>query len=429
MSFEPEFKQAVDEIYKSIQPYLDQHPEIKESGLLDRLVIPDRCIIFRVTWMDDQNRLQVNTGYRVQFNNALGPYKGGLRFTPNVNLSIMKFLAFEQVFKNALTNLGMGGAKGGSDFNPKGKSEGEIQRFCQAYMSELYKYIGPRMDVPAGDMGVGAREIGYMVGAYKQLTGNSEGFITGKPLLSGGSLIRPEATGYGLLYFVDRALHDHNESIERKTVCVSGTGNVGIHAAEKAVALGAKVIGTNNITGTLIDEVGIDVPLLKRMVYINKEPLQNYLNVYPDAVFIEDTKALYQQKCDVMLFCATQNEADEQEVKTLIDNGCICMGEGANMPLTSAAMDYVAKSGIIHLPGKAANAGGVAVSLMEMSQNATYMPWSSGEVDHQLRDVMMSIYDDVAKTAKEYGQPDNYVLGANITAFRRIVEVMRQQGL
>lgn len=426
---EPEFQQAVDEVYSSIQPYLDKHPEVKESGILERLMIPDRSIIFRVTWMDDNHQLQVNTGYRVQFNNALGPYKGGLRFNPNVNLSIMKFLAFEQIFKNALTNLGIGGAKGGSDFNPKGKSDGEILRFCQAYMNELYRYLGPNIDVPAGDMGVTAREIGYLFGHYKTLSHAFEGIITSKPLISGGSLLRPEATGYGLLYFVERALGDKGDSLEGKRVLVSGSGNVGLHAAEKAMQLGAHVVAISDVDGTLIDEVGLDINVLKRIKIKERGTLSDYRNVYKDATYIPDNTRLYYQKCDVMLFCATQNEADVPEVEALIENGCILIAEGANMPLTNEAIKVVLDSQLTYLPGKAANAGGVGVSLMEMSQNATFMPWSEAEVDRQLKKMMMRIYDDISDTAKEYGDKGNFVLGANITAFKRVVEAMNQQGL
>lgn len=426
---EPEFQQAIDEVFRSIKPLLDQHPEIQESGILERIVVPDRCFIFRVTWMDDNGRRQVNTGYRVQFNNALGVYKGGTRFTPNLNLSIVKFLAFEQTFKNALTNLGMGGAKGGADFDPKGKSDGEIQRFCQAYMNELYKYIGPTSDVPGGDMGVGAREIGYMVGQYKQLSGSAESIFTGKPLLSGGSLLRPEATGYGLLYFVERCLMDHDETFENKNVLVSGAGNVGIHAAEKAEALGCKVIGISDKEGTLIDRSGLDINHLKKVNILQRLPLEDYLETHQDATYIPDSKRLYQEPCDIMLFCATENEADVEDVKALIDNGCKLMAEGANMPLTNEALAYVHEKKVIHLPGKAANAGGVATSLMEMSQNATFMPWPKGDVDNQLRHVMMTIYDEVSKAAQEFGDPHNYDMGANIASFRRVIQAMQQQGI
>ncbi len=426
--YEPEFQQAVEEIEKSIQPYLDQHPEIVESGIVERLKVPDRSIIFKVTWMDDNNKLQVNTGYRVQFNNSIGPYKGGIRFHPTVNLSIMKFLAYEQIFKNALTGLPMGGGKGGSDFDPKGKSVAEIMRFCQAYMIELSKYLGPNMDVPAGDIGVGQREVGFMLGQYKRLTGLSNGVLTGKPLSSGGSILRPEATGYGLLYILEYAMDDFNESISEKEVLVSGAGNVGMHAAEKAAQLGAKVVGISNVSGTLLDEVGLDIPLLKKIAYEEDGDISDYVTVYPHAKYYPDNKQIYQQKCDIFLFCATQNEADESDVRILLDNGCQFMAEGANMPLTNEAQDLVLASDILYLPGKAANAGGVSVSLMEMSQNSSFMPWFAHEVDRHLRNIMENIYNTISKTAKEYNQPRNFVLGANIAGFKKVVDAMNQQG-
>lgn len=426
--FEPEFNQAVEEIEKSIQPYLDQHPEIVQSGILDRLKVPDRSIIFKVTWMDDNNQLQVNTGYRVQFNNCLGPYKGGIRFDASVNLSIMKFLAYEQIFKNALTGLPMGGGKGGSDFNPRDKSEGEIQRFCQAYMTELVKYIGPNMDIPAGDIGVRAREIGFMLGQYKRLTGLSDGVLTGKPLTSGGSRLRPEATGYGLLYILEYAMDDFDASIQGQRVLISGAGNVGLHAAEKAAQLGAKVIGISDINGVLFDEVGLDIPLLKALKFDDNKELYDYVDIYPHSSYVNDRNKIYYQETDIFLFCATQNEASLDEVKALIESGCKFMAEGANMPLTNEAQDYVLESGILYLPGKAANAGGVSVSLMEMSQNATFLPWQNHEVDLQLKHIMEDIYDLISKTAKEYNQPHNFVLGANIAGFRKVVEAMKQQG-
>ena len=426
--FEPEFQQAASQIEKSIQPYLKQHPEIVESGILDRIKMPDRIIQFKVTWMDDNNKLRVNTGYRVQFNNAIGPYKGGIRFNKNVNLSIMKFLAYEQVFKNALTGLPMGGAKGGADFDPSDKSPGEIMRFTQAFMDELVKHIGPTLDVPAGDLGVGHQEIGYMMGHYKKLTGRSEGVFTGKPVVGGGSVNRTEATGYGLLYIMERALVDLDEKLEGKKVLVSGSGNVGLHAAEKAADLGAIVRGISNIHGTLIDEIGLDTELIKELRQEGSHNLEKYVETYPHAEFFPDNKHIYTETCDMFLFCATQNEAGLDEVKTLIEKGCRFIGEGANMPLSNEAQDYLLEKGILYIPGKAANAGGVSVSLFEMSQNATFLPWTASEVDKRLRQVMNHIYVTISETAKEYGAPNNFVLGANVAGFKKVVESMNLQG-
>lgn len=425
-----EFEQAFLEVQESIEPYLEKHPELVKEKLMDRIRIPDRVIMFKVTWMDDNNQLQVNTGYRVQFNNALGTYKGGFRFHPNVNLDVMKFLAFEQIFKNALTGLDIGGAKGGSDFDPKGKSEGEIQRFCQAFMSQVYTYIGPDMDVPAGDMGVGAREIGYMIGEYKRLTHRSNGFITGKPQNLMGSLLRPEATGYGLCYITERAMKGQGHVMKGKRVLVSGAGNVGLHAAEKAAAMGAIVVGMSSSAGAIYDPNGLDIEEVKRQRIETNDHICAYAEHHPGAQCLLESKALFTKPCDVMLFCATQNEADIDDVKVLYENGCRVFGEGANMPLTLEATNFMLEhqDQLIYLPGKAANAGGVAVSALEMSQNAGRVKWTSEEVDALLQNIMNNIYEEISFTAKQYNQPNNFVLGANITAFDKVVQAMKQQG-
>lgn len=430
------FFQAMEEVIYSISPLLESDPKYKRHAILERLVVPDRIIKFQVTWLDDNNKIQVNTGYRVQFNNALGPYKGGLRFHPTVNEGVLKFLGFEQILKNSLTGLPIGGAKGGSDFNPKGKSDFEIMKFCSAFMTELHKYIGPRKDVPAGDIGVGAREIGYLFGEYKKITSAYEGVLTGKPFMFGGSLMRPEATGYGVVYFTEAMLEQENkEPLSGKVCTVSGAGNVAIYTIEKLQAIGAVVVTCSDSQGTLYDSRGIDLKLLKEIKLERRGSLPEYLDVHKEAQFIavseypEGGHAVWNIPCYAAFPCATQNELTEIDAKNLIANGCISVSEGANMPSTPEATELFLTTKICFAPAKAANAGGVAVSEFEMSQNASMQKWSFEKVDNKLKETMQQICKRVALTAKDYGVEGNYVDGANIAGFKRVADAMIAEGI
>lgn len=426
---EPEFHQAVKEVLDSLRPVVDANePEFRRDALLERLVNPERQIKFRVPWIDDNGQVHVNTGYRVQFNSAIGPYKGGLRLHPSVNLGIIKFLGFEQIFKNSLTGLPIGGGKGGSDFDPKGKSDREIMAFCQSFMSELCKYIGADTDVPAGDIGTGAREIGYMFGQYKKLRGLFEGVLTGKGLSYGGSLARTEATGYGLLYIVEEMLKCHGATIEGKTVTVSGAGNVAIYAIEKAEQLSAKVVTCSDSTGWVYDPDGIDVAALKEIKEVKRQRLTEYKNYRPNAEYHEG-KGVWNIKSDIALPCATQNELGLEDAKTLVANGVIAVAEGANMPTTAEATDFFQANSVFFLPGKAANAGGVATSALEMSQNSERLQWSFEKVDAKLKGIMVDLYHNIDEAAKKYGFEGNYVVGANIAGFEKVVDAMNAQGI
>ncbi|MBR3993708.1 MAG: NADP-specific glutamate dehydrogenase [Clostridia bacterium] len=426
---EPEFHQAVREVLDSIRPVVDANEAAyRRDALLERLVNPERQIKFRVPWIDDKGDVQVNTGYRVQFNSAIGPYKGGLRLHPSVNIGIIKFLGFEQIFKNSLTGLPIGGGKGGSDFNPKGKSDREIMAFCQSFMSELCKYIGADTDVPAGDIGTGAREIGYMFGQYKKLRGLFEGVLTGKGLSYGGSLARTEATGYGLLYLTDEMLKKNGKDIKGKTVVVSGSGNVAIYAVEKAHQLGAKVVTVSDSNGWVYDPDGIDVAALKEIKEVKRQRLTEYKNYRPNSEYHEG-KGVWSIKADIALPCATQNELELDDAKTLVKNGVIAVAEGANMPTTADATKYLQENGVLFAPGKAANAGGVATSALEMSQNSERLSWSFEKVDSKLKDIMVNLFDNIDDAAKRYGFPGNYVVGANIAGFEKVVDAMNAQGI
>lgn len=422
-----EFLQAVEEVFESLQVIAEQKPELLDDGVLERLVEPDRQIMFRVPWVDDQGKTQVNRGYRVQFNNAIGPYKGGLRFHPSVNISIIKFLGFEQIFKNSLTTLPMGGGKGGADFDPKGKSDGEIMRFCQSFMTELYKYIGPNVDVPAGDIGVGAREVSYMFGQYKRLTNEWSGVLTGKGLSFGGSLVRTQATGYGLCYFTQALLENKGTSFEGKTVAISGSGNVAIYACEKAQQLGAKVVTLSDSNGSIYDPNGIDLAAVKEIKEVRRGRIKEYLDTHPEASYLEG-KRPWSVPCDIALPCATQNELDLEDAKALVANKVFCVCEGANMPTTPDAIHYLMKNGVYYAPGKASNAGGVACSGLEMSQNAEHLSWTFEEVDAKLKDIMVGIFNSCKDTAAEFGHPDEYVIGANIAGFLKVAQAMKMQG-
>ncbi len=426
---EPEFLQAVDEVLDSLKLVESKHPEYLKENLLERIVEPERVVMFRVPWVDDEGNVQVNRGYRVQFNSALGPYKGGLRFHPSVNLSIIKFLGFEQVFKNSLTTLPLGGGKGGSDFDPKGKSDGEVMRFCQSFMNELYRHIGADTDVPAGDIGVGAREVGYLFGQYKKIANQFTGVLTGKGLTCGGSLTRTEATGYGLCYFTEAMLKDHGNSFEGKTVVISGSGNVAIYAAEKAMQLGAKVVALSDSSGYIYDAQGIDLDLAKEIKEVKRGRIKEYCNTRTNAEYHEGSSGIWTIPCDIALPCATQNELDENSAKTLVANGCIAVAEGANMPTTPEAIHVLQQNHVLYAPGKASNAGGVACSGLEMSQNSQRLSWSFEEVDSKLKGIMENIYATVSKTAKEYGVEDNFVVGANIAGFEKVAKAMQAQGI
>ena len=426
---EPEFHQAVKEVLESLRPVVDANEQaFRRDALLERIVNPERQIKFRVPWIDDNGQVHVNTGYRVQFNSAIGPYKGGLRLHPSVNLGIIKFLGFEQIFKNSLTGLPIGGAKGGSDFDPKGKSDREVMAFCQSFMTELSKYIGADTDVPAGDIGTGAREIGYMFGQYKKLRGVFEGVLTGKGLSYGGSLVRTEATGYGLLYIVDEMLRCHGQSLEGKTVVVSGAGNVATYAIQKAQQLGAKVVTCSDSTGWVYDPDGIDVAALKEIKEVKRQRLTEYKNYRPNSEYHEG-KGVWSVKCDVALPCATQNELDLEDAKALVANGVMTVAEGANMPTTLEATEYLQTNNVLFLPGKAANAGGVATSALEMSQNSERLHWSFEEVDAKLKGIMADLYHNIDDASKKYGFTDNFVVGANIAGFEKVVEAMNAQGI
>lgn len=426
---EPEFHQAVSEVLESLEPMLEKNPVYQESGILDLLVEPERIIKFRVPWVDDTGKVQVNRGYRVQFNSAIGPYKGGLRFHPSVYEGIIKFLAFEQIFKNSLTGLPIGGAKGGSDFDPKGKSDAEVMRFCQSFMTELSKHIGANTDVPAGDIGVGGREIGYMFGQYKRLNNEYVGTLTGKGLNFGGSLVRTEATGYGLCYFVDEMLKTNGKSFKGAKVVVSGAGNVAIFATEKAIELGAKVITVSDSGGYVYDPDGIDLALLKKLKLHGRERISAYVKERPNAVYTEGCSGVWGVPCDIALPCATQNEIDAESAQKLIDNGCYAVGEGANMPSTKEAIDLFQENGILFAPAKAANAGGVSISALEMSQNSLRYNWSFEKVDRKLRDIMSQIYKKSSDAAKEYGYEGNLVMGANIAGFLKVADAMISYGV
>ena len=423
---EPEFLQAVEEVLESLRPVIEAHEEqYKKEALLERLTEPDRQIKFRVPWVDDKGQVQVNTGYRVQFNNAIGPYKGGLRLHPSVNIGIIKFLGFEQVFKNSLTGLPIGGGKGGSDFDPKGKSDREIMAFCQSFMTELYKYIGADVDVPAGDIGTGAREIGYMYGQYKRLTGLYEGVLTGKGLTYGGSLARTEATGYGLLYLTRELMKCHGMDMKDKICCVSGSGNVAIYAVEKAQQMGAKVVTVSDSTGWIYDPEGIDVALLKE---VKRARLTEYAAARPSAQYHEG-RGVWQIKCDIALPCATQNELLIDDAKALVANGVTAVCEGANMPTTLEATKYLQDNGVLFVCGKASNAGGVATSALEMTQNSERLSWTFDEVNEKLEQIMINIYHNIDDAAKRYGMEGNYVAGANIAGFEKVANAMLAQGV
>ena len=426
---EPEFHQAVREVLDSLRLVVDANEEqFRKDALLERIVNPERQIKFRVPWVDDKGQVQVNTGYRVQFNSAIGPYKGGIRLHPSVNLGIIKFLGFEQVLKNSLTGLPIGGGKGGSDFDPKGKSDREVMAFCQSFMTELSKYIGADTDVPAGDIGTGAREIGYMFGQYKRLRNLYEGVLTGKGLSYGGSLARTEATGYGLLYITEEMLKCHGDSMEGKTVVVSGAGNVATYAIQKAQQLGAKVVTCSDSTGWVYDPNGIDVDALKEIKEVKRARLTEYKNYRPNSEYHEG-KGVWSVKCDIALPCATQNELNIDDAKALVANGVAVVAEGANMPTTADATEYLQANGVIFLPGKAANAGGVATSALEMSQNSERLSWSFEEVDAKLKGIMVNLYHNIDDAAKKYGFEDNFVIGANIAGFEKVVNAMNAQGI
>ncbi len=425
---EKEFLQAAHEVLEALSSVFDKHPEYEKAGLLERFVEPDRAIMFRVPWVDDQGKVQVNRGYRVQFNNAIGPYKGGLRLHPSVNLSVIKFLGFEQVLKNSLTGLPIGGGKGGSDFDPKGKSDNEVMRFCQSFMTELYKYIGKDEDVPAGDIGVGGREIGYLYGQYKRITGLYEGVLTGKGLTYGGSLARKEATGYGLCYLTGAMLKKHGESLSGKRVVISGSGNVAIYAAEKATEMGAKVIAMSDSNGYIVDEQGVDLAVIKQIKEVERGRIREYANRMKDSYYSKGCSGIWTIPCDVALPCATQNELNLDSAKALVKNGVIAVAEGANMPTTYDATLYLQENKVLFVPGKAANAGGVAVSALEMSQNSLRLSWTFKEVDERLHGIMENIFKAIDKAATEYGAEDNYVVGANIAGFLKVADAMMAQG-
>ena len=425
---EPEFLQAVKEVLETLVPVIERRPDLVEAGVVDRLVEPERIITFRVSWVDDNNKVQVNRGYRVQFNSAIGPYKGGLRLHPTVNQSVIKFLGFEQILKNSLTTLPMGGGKGGSDFDPKGKSDGEIMRFCQSFMTELSKHIGADTDVPAGDIGVGAREIGFLFGQYKRLRNEFTGVLTGKGLTYGGSLARTEATGYGLLYFTNEMLKANGKSLKGAKVVISGSGNVAIYATEKAQQLGATVIALSDSNGYVVDEDGIKLDTVKQIKEVERKRISEYVKYHSTAKYIEG-KGIWTVKCDIALPCATQNELNLDDAKALVANGCYAVAEGANMPSTPDAISYFQKNGVLFGPAKAANAGGVATSGLEMSQNSMRYSWSFEEVDAKLHDIMVSIYKSCESVAKEYGCEGNLVAGANLAGFLKVAESMKAQGI
>lgn len=425
---EPEFIQAVTEVFESLQPVVEKRPDLVEAGVLERLVEPERQIIFRVPWVDDNGKVQVNRGFRIQFNSAIGPYKGGIRLHPSVYLGIIKFLGFEQIFKNSLTTLPMGGAKGGSDFDPKGKSDGEVMRFCQSFMTELARHIGADLDVPAGDIGTGAREIGYMFGQYKRIRNEFTGVLTGKGLTFGGSLARTEATGYGLCYFTNEMLKANGLSFKDKTVVISGSGNVAIYATEKATELGAKVVALSDSNGYIYDKNGIDLPLVKQLKEVERKRIKEYITKHPEAEYHEGCSGIWTIPCDIALPCATQNEINKESAEILVKNGCKVVAEGANMPSTPEAIEVYLSNNILYGPAKAANAGGVATSGLEMSQNSERLSWTFEEVDAKLKGIMQSIFKACDESSKEYGLEGNYMAGANIAGFLKVAEAMKAQG-
>ena len=426
---EPEFHQAVREVLESLEPVIEKHPEYIEKGVLESIVEPERIIKFRVPWVDDNGVVRVNRGFRVQFNSAIGPYKGGLRFHPSVNLSIIKFLGFEQIFKNSLTGLPIGGGKGGSNFDPKGKSDNEIMRFCQSFMTELYRHVGADTDVPAGDIGVGGREIGYLFGQYKRIRNEHVGVLTGRGLSYGGSLARKEATGYGLVYITEEALNSKGDSIKGKTVAISGSGNVAIYACEKAQQLGAKVVTMSDSNGYVYDKNGIQLDVVQQIKEVERGRIKEYAQRVKGAEYHEGCKGVWTVKCDVALPCATQNELDEESAKILVKNGVKLVGEGANMPTTLAGTDVFQQNGVVFLPGKAANAGGVATSALEMAQSSGRLFWSFEEVDAKLKGIMVNIFKNIDAAAKKYGFEGNYVVGANIAGFEKVADAMMAQGV
>ena len=426
---EPEFHQAATEILTTLAPVVEKHPEYEASGLLERFVEPERVIMFRVPWVDDKGKVQVNKGYRVQFNSAIGPYKGGLRFHPSVNLSIIKFLGLEQILKNSLTGLPIGGGKGGSDFDPKGKSDREVMAFCQSFMTELYRHIGADTDVPAGDIGVGGREIGYLFGQYKRIRDEHVGVLTGRGLSYGGSLVRTEATGYGLVYITEEAMKARGDSFNEKTVIISGSGNVAIYACQKAQSLGAKVVAMYDSNGYIYDPSGIKLDVVKEIKEVRRGRIKEYADKVKGSKYTEGCNGIWSIPCDVALPCATQNEIDEQSAKLLVKNGVKYVAEGANMPSTLEAIDVFQKNGIVFLPAKAANAGGVATSALEMAQSSGRLFWSFEEVDRKLKDIMVNIYHNIDNASKEYGYEGNYVMGANIAGFIKVADAMMAHGI
>ena len=426
---EPEFLQAVEEVLESLEPVVDADPRYEQQNIIGRMVEPERVVMFRVPWVDDQGKVQVNRGYRVQFNSAIGPYKGGLRFHPTVNLSVIKFLGFEQVFKNSLTTLPMGGGKGGSDFDPKGKSDAEVMRFCQSFMTELYRHIGPDTDVPAGDIGVGAREIGYLFGQYKKIRNEWSGVLTGKGLSYGGSLARTEATGFGLCYFADAQLKDNSQSFQGKRVVISGSGNVAIYANQKATQLGGKVIAMCDSNGYIVDENGIDYKLIQEIKEVKRARIKTYLDYVPSAKYVEGCSGIWTVPCDIALPCATQNELNAESAKALIANGCIGVFEGANMPCTPEAITAIKGAALMFSPAKASNAGGVATSGLEMSQNSGRISWTFEEVDSKLKNIMEGIYKACADAAEKYGMKGDIQAGANIAGFLKVADAMLWQGI
>ncbi len=424
-----EFLQAVEEVLESLEPVIAAHPEYEKAGLIERMVEPERVVMFRVPWVDDNGKVQVNRGYRVQFNSAIGPYKGGLRFHPSVNLSIIKFLGFEQVFKNSLTGLPMGGGKGGCDFDPHGKSDAEVMRFCQSFMTELYRHIGPDTDVPAGDIGVGGREIGYLFGEYKRITNSFVGVLTGKGIPYGGSLARTEATGYGLCYFTDEMLKANGKSFQDAKVVISGSGNVAIYANQKATQLGGKVIAMSDSNGYIVDENGIDYKVMQEIKEVKRARIKTYLDYVPTAKYVEGSQGIWNVPCDIALPCATQNELPLEGAKALVANGCYAVAEGANMPSTPEAIAYLQANNVLFAPAKASNAGGVATSGLEMSQNSLRLGWSFEEVDERLHNIMVNIYKNAAEAAEQYGCKGNLVAGANIAGFLKVASAMMSQGI
>ena len=426
---QPEFLQAVAEVLESLKPVVEKRADLVKAGVLQRLVEPERVILFRVPWVDDQGNVQVNRGYRVQFNSAIGPYKGGLRFHPSVNLSIIKFLGFEQTFKNSLTGLPMGGGKGGSDFDPKGKSDGEVMRFCQSFITELQRHIGQFTDVPAGDIGVGAREVGFMFGQYKRIRNEFTGVLTGKGLAYGGSLARTEATGYGLCYFADEMLSAVGKSFQGMSVVISGSGNVATYANQKATQLGATVVAMSDSNGYIYDPAGIDYKVIKEIKEVKRARIKTYLDYVPTAKYVEGCSGIWTVPCDIALPCATQNELDGVAAQELLKNGCVAVAEGANMPCTPEAVEIFQANGVLFAPAKAANAGGVATSGLEMSQNSLRLAWSFDEVDEKLHGIMKNIYHAAAQAAQEYGMPGNLVAGANIAGFLKVADAMLWQGI